>query len=68
MKDDRLISCLESTRESDFEQRTLTVCSWFMTKEEFLWRMTSIEEEVFPTKWWYVGWPISEDEEYSSRV
>ena len=64
-KEERMMSCLESTLGLVLEQMTSRITSWEMAGEPFFWRITSIEEEVFPIKWWYVGWGIMEEEKES---
>ena len=51
-KEDNMISCLESTDEFVLEQRTSRITSF---SRILLWvrcRITSMEEEIFPVKWW----------------
>jgi hypothetical protein len=44
------MSCFESTLWQVLEQRTLSTDSCSNLVEEFLWRMTSIEDDVLPIK------------------
>ena len=52
LKEDNMMSCLESTYGFALEQRTSRIISFSRILLWVLWRITSMEEEIFPVKWW----------------
>ena len=49
-KAETIMSCLESTRGLVLEQMIHKIFSWGMEESEDVWRITSMEEEISPTK------------------